>query len=254
MQALIRFFLVVYSLLLMAACAGLGVLAWNDNEKLDLNAGDFNLQAFVDATDSAKWAFTAILAGIGLIGLLTLLLAFSRTGMRSGGALRLRQEDGGTVEVGAQALQSLLRDELERIPDVRSADPRVRVDGNAVDSMLNLTVEPGANIAHVTNEAAHATMQTLREQIGASNVRRPSVRITYEGAGGMGAPRAPRPKPQAQPTTVVAAPSPRDDMRSEVMASEQSGTQPPLDPAPAVESPPDRERPQVTEGRPRDHD
>ena len=43
MNGLRRTFLALYSLLLIAAAAGIGVLAWNQDRKLDVNVSDLNL-------------------------------------------------------------------------------------------------------------------------------------------------------------------------------------------------------------------
>ena len=116
---------------MIAAAGGLIALAWNQDQKLDLNIGDFNLQAFVVSSNSAKYGVTAVLAAIALIGLVTLIVAVMRDSDRSMGSskgtLRLRQADGGTDEVTATSIESLLRDELQPLPDVRSVNPRVRV-------------------------------------------------------------------------------------------------------------------------------
>lgn len=217
MTILGRTFLAIYSLLFIAACAGLAGLLWNDSEMIDLSLGDLNFQAFFvpGAEDAQKWAFTALMAAFVLLGVVTLLLAFMRSSP-SGGRLRLRQADGGTVEVGAETIESLLKEELEQLPQVRQATTKVRVNGTAIDSVLTLVVEPSTSIAQITNEAAHVTARALREQVGAANVRRPTVKISYDEiaarpVGGV----APRPRPQHMPppspppdATIVDAPLP----------------------------------------------
>src|SRR4051794_25847972 len=180
MNGLRRTLLVVYSMLLIAAAAGLIALTWNDDRKLDLSLGDFNLQAFVAASDNARIAATAVLAIVALIGVVSILLAFQRGERVSRGMVRLRQADGGTVEVSPSTLEGILRDDLERLSMVREATPKVRVSGGAVESDIAVTIEQGASIAQVTNTIAQATAQTLREQVGATTIRRPNIRINYD--------------------------------------------------------------------------
>lgn len=194
MNALRRIVLAVYSLLLVAACAGLGLLAWNQDKQLDIDLENFRLTAAIVSGDTEKWLFTAFLACIGLFGILTFLLAFMRTQSRGrGGTLRLRQADGGTVEVTADALEALIRDELERLPEIREADPEVRLVKDAVSTDITTVIEPNVSIAHVTNLVAVTTASTLREQVGVTNVRRPNVRILYDEANAR--PMAPRRHP-----------------------------------------------------------
>ena len=55
MNALRRVLLVLYSLLLLAALGGIGSLAWNQDEKLDLDINDLNIQAFVDEANRSTY-------------------------------------------------------------------------------------------------------------------------------------------------------------------------------------------------------
>jgi hypothetical protein len=193
-----RTLLVVYSLLLLAACAGLAVLAWNEDQQLDLDIGDFNLVAFIAADDAEKVALTAVLGVVALFSVLSVLVAVAGdTPGRRRGNLRIRQSDGGTVEVTAVALEGIIRAELEALPDVRQATPRVRVDGGAVDSEVDVAIEPSANIAHVTSAVAGATARALREQVGVAEVHRPNIRITYDELAARPIGVVPRAKPQA---------------------------------------------------------
>lgn len=185
MNGLRRAFLAIYSILLIGAAGGLIALAWNQSEQLDLSLGDFNLTSAVSSSDGAKWVATAVLAGIALLGLLTLIMAVSRSGGRaaSKGTLRMRQADGGTVEVTAGAIENLLREELEQYPEVRRVDPRVRLAGGAVETSLDATIEPSASIAHATNLLSQGVASVLKDQVGVTNIRRPSIKIDYDEMG-----------------------------------------------------------------------
>ena len=150
MNTLRRILLVVYSLLLIAALSGIGVLAWNQDDQLDMTIGDLNLQALVNADDAAKLMLTGILAVIGALAIATIIVALWPRRAGSRGALRIRQADGGTVEVTAAAIESLIRDELEGLPEVQAAKPKVSLSGGAVDTYLDVQIEPSASIAHAT--------------------------------------------------------------------------------------------------------
>lgn len=237
MNVVRRVLLAVYSLVLLAALGGLAALAWNQDEQLDLTIDDLNLQGFVDAGDSAKWAFTGVLAGIAVVALITLLIAIwpKRSGYSSKGTLRIRQSDGGTVEVTAGAIESLLRGELEALPEVRSASPKVRLSGGAVDTYLEANVEPSASIAQATKLIGTTVQDTLRDHVGVTAVRRPVIRITYDEMG-------------VRPAGSIRRPPPVDDgaYRSDAFppAGEQPRTmspatqmKPPVDPARPPEAP-----------------
>lgn len=224
MNGLRRVFLVAYSLLLIGAAGGLIALAWNQDRKLDLKAGDFNVQAFVASSDTAKYGVTAVLGAIALIAFVGLLLAVLPTSSRSKGTLRMRQADGGTVEVTAIAIENLLRQELEQLPDVRSVVPKVALSGGAVETSLAATIEPSASIAQVTTDLAQGVASVLRTQVGVTNVKRPHIRISYDEMNARPVPprAAARPRP-APPSEADAQPpaAPPDTPANEPAKSEE---------------------------------
>ncbi len=198
MNILSRVMLAFYSLVLIGACGGLGVLAWNEEDQLDIEVRDFNLRALIDAQDAERWVFTGILAVVGLVGLFTLFLAFLPARKRRRESLRMRQADGGYVEVTAEAMEMLIRDELESLPDIRSAIPRVHLEKGAVATDLDLSIEASAVISQVTASASEATKRVLQEQVGVADIRRPSVRIRYDDLSARPAGLVGRTKPQQE--------------------------------------------------------
>lgn len=219
MNGVRRSFLVLYSLLLIAAAGGLIALTWNQDRKLDLRIADYNLQAFADSTESWKWFATVILVAIALVGLFTLIIAVLRDTASSRGTLRMKQTDGGTVEVTAVAIENLLRDELRRLPEVRDVDPRVRLTGGAIDTYLDAVIEPSASIAHVTTVLGQGVANVLRDQVGVTNVRRPNIKIRYDEMAARPISHELRPRPQ---------------MGSQVIPPAEF--QPPIPPPPGVPS------------------
>lgn len=201
MNALRRILLVFYSLLLLAALGGVGALAWNQDEQLDLEVEDLNVQAFIEADNAEKWVLTGILAAVALFAIITLLIAVWPRRRGSRGALRIRQADGGTVEVTSTAIESLLKGEIEALPEVQTAAPRVTLAGGAVDTFLDVQIEPSANIAHVTKLLGATVEETLREQVGVTAIRKPTVRISYDEMAARPVPvrRAPTPPPDLRP-------------------------------------------------------
>lgn len=211
MNAVRRIFLALYSLVLLAALAGIGALAWNQDEKLDLSIGELNIQGFVDASDGARWALTGVLAAIGLFALVTLVLAVVPPRASSKSPLRIRQSEGGIVEVTPQAIEALLRDELQALPEVRRATPRVRLSGGAVDTYLDAEIEPSVSIAQATRMLSGTVEQVLKEHVGVTTVRRPTIRISYEEMAARPAGmRRPMPRPATDPAFESSAYPPQD--------------------------------------------
>ena len=134
MNVLRRVLLAAYSIVLVASAGGMVVLAWNQDQKLDLKVRHLNLQAFITSSSSEKWALILLMGLIVLFGLLSLVVAFIQGGSSdSDRSLRLHQTDGGTVEITASALEALLRDQLEALPLISRASPKVRLRAGAVN-------------------------------------------------------------------------------------------------------------------------
>jgi hypothetical protein len=165
MNAVRRLLLAAYSILLLAACGGLFALAWNQDKKLDIQVGDFNLQAFVISSDGARLVFGLVLAAVAVVAFLSLLAAVWRS---------------GAVEISAATLEAILRDALQALPEVRRAEPRVDVRSGAVESHIDATIEPSVSIAMATKVMVDTVHAVLREQVGVTSVRRPAIRITYD--------------------------------------------------------------------------
>ncbi len=181
MNVLARFYLAVYGLLLIAACGGLIALSFAEDEKLDVSVGDYNLQALVITSDGARIAVTVMLVAVALLGAISLLIAFLPWHRNDRDTtVRIQRGGGGTVEITTSAIERTLADELRPLPGVREVSPVVRVRGGTVESDITVSIDAGANIADVTATVAEATGSVLREQIGATQVRRPTIRITYD--------------------------------------------------------------------------
>lgn len=199
-----RFFLVIYSLLFIAACAGLIVMAWNQDQKLDIVAGSFNLQAFILSGDRDRWLFSGMLGLLGMIGVISLITAFSRGGSAaSSGTVRLRATDGGVVEIDSSAVEALLRSNLEALPQVRQASPKVKAAKGSVETDITVSVFPGASITDITHTVNETTANVLRQQVGATQVRRPVLHITYDELAAVPSGRM---RPQSQAAAVPPPP------------------------------------------------
>lgn len=179
MNGLRRAMLSVYSIVLAVVAIVLAGLAWNPDQQLDISRGAFALTAHIDASDSAKWGFTAIMAAVVLCCISTLLVAMTTPAARprTGGSVRVRTPDGGTRSIPLIDIERILKSDIERIPEVQHATPRLGVRGGAIESRVTATVTPGASTRHVTHAISNTTIVTLREEVGVPNVREPEVHL-----------------------------------------------------------------------------
>ena len=68
----------------------------------------------------------------------------------------------------ASALEALLSDQLEALPLITRASPRVRLRAGAVESDITVTTDPGASIATVTAAVAETTAKVGLGMIAAN--------------------------------------------------------------------------------------
>lgn len=191
-----RTFLGIYSLLWFAACVGLIAMAWNTNQKLDINVGTFHLEAFILSETSDRWIFTAGVGALGLIGLVTFFSAFRSSRPKQSGTVRVRRRSGASVDVTTEVVESLVRDKLEALPHIRQATPLIRSRGDVVETDITVSIDTLASISDVTDRVMDTTRQVLKQEVGADQIRRPVVHITYEE---LDARPAGRLRPQATP-------------------------------------------------------
>ncbi len=129
----------------------------------------------------AKVVFTLIMAALMALGLAGFVLAFFRKSTTRSGVLRLKQSEGGIVEVPASALEALVVHALGEMDVIAHAEASVALRGGTVATELDLTIGPGASISEVTAGANECLGDVLRDMVGITNVRRPLVRITIDG-------------------------------------------------------------------------
>lgn len=185
MNSFNRACLAIYSSVWILACLGVITLAWNRTEKLDIQAGDLNIQAFIDSSDSVRLGFTALVGSLALLGVATLVAALSNPKesdrrASEGRVLQVRGEDGGIARVPMSNIEALLRTELESYPDIRIANARIRNRNGTVETDLDLTVAADASVGYVEALATEVTISVLRDRIGVETFSRPEVRCAFD--------------------------------------------------------------------------
>jgi hypothetical protein len=181
MHTVNRILVVFLSLLLIAAAAGLITLAWVEDRFLNLELDNFDLEAAIVTDGTSRLVFTVVCAAIGALGLAFIALQFVRMGRQTRDqVVRLRQASGDQVELSTTTIESMIRQELEQLPEVRRAAVLVREEKNGLASVLDLHLEPDATVAHVTSEASHVVTAAFRERLGMSSAHRPLIRVHYD--------------------------------------------------------------------------
>ncbi|MFN0095185.1 MAG: hypothetical protein ACKVVT_10490 [Dehalococcoidia bacterium] len=177
----VRGFLAAYSLLFLALCALLIALAWDQGRQLDLGLGDWNLRAFITAGNAEKWAFTVLMALLGLMALATFALAVTPQARgRSAQRFKVRHADGSWLEVDTEALERMVETEVLGLPDVMAAEVYIQFFDKRVFTEVDAAIAPAANVSYMTQAISFAVARVLGDQVGLQLVRRPSITFRFE--------------------------------------------------------------------------
>jgi hypothetical protein len=174
-----RILLASLGILLALAAAGLVIMAWTPDRKLDIDMGGFDLEAFIDTAGGARLAFTVVMGtfmGLG-VSIFTLALWPDREEVRD--YLLVRRPDGTVIRFDAPAIEAIVREAVEQLPDALTATPRARILRHTVELEVDVVTRPAAVVDHVAAAVAYAAEDVLREQLFLDDVRRPQVRIRY---------------------------------------------------------------------------
>jgi hypothetical protein len=189
-----RGLLVFYSVLMLAFCAALGVLAWDTEHQLDIDLSGFRFVAGITSGELERWLFTFLLGIVASFALLTLEIALS--GLRTKKhALTVTMPDGRTAEVALPVAEARLRESLLRLPGVHDAAPLLRFYKDAVESDIAVMAQPTATLAHVAGAVSHHTVAFLRQEFGVTTAAPPAIHLSHDGQGWTQAADLPGPAP-----------------------------------------------------------
>lgn len=186
--------LAIYSLALIAFCALLVVLAWEDRKQLDLDLGGFRLVAFVDAGTTERWLFTGLMFLVAWLGVLTFLIAVIRPAKRIRDRIMVTQVDGTRLEVTAAGVAGAIREEVSLLPDVAAAEAAAHFVDDAAHVAVDVTPRPWARPELVPAAVNAAAIRTLRDRFNLAMASPVDLRIRpVDGAGAFVRERDPLP-------------------------------------------------------------
>lgn len=206
--------LAAYSLLLVAFCALLIVLAWDDSTQLDIDLGGFRLVSFVDAGSVERWLFTGLMVLVAWLGILTLVLAVVRPGRPIRDRIMVTQPDGVRLEVTAAAAAAAVREEVSMLPDVAVAAASTHFIDDAAHVAVELTPQPWARLEHVPAAVNAAATRVLRERFNLTLAEPVDLRMQPpDGSSGYARERQPLPPrhPEDIPAPTRSLRFPADD-------------------------------------------
>ncbi|MSQ27223.1 MAG: hypothetical protein EXR51_03670 [Dehalococcoidia bacterium] len=113
--------------------------------------------------------------------------------------IRLRSVAGGSAVVTIEAMTARLKAEIERVPLIQMARPKVNVRKNAADVVVELRTAGPAHLPTVADDVCNVVREVMDSQMG-TELR--SVRVAFQQAGrgnqGMQAAKGPITIPASQ--------------------------------------------------------
>jgi hypothetical protein len=200
-----RLFIVLCASAWIVAMAVIIFLTWAAPDRTIDRLGDFVEFLGNNDTDAGKLVVTLAAIAAGILGLLIIVVEVAPD--EDPKELRIEQA-GATMIVPADALRLRLEEALlNEIPDVTAARSRVWTRDRGVAIDLNLTVAPGGNVAHVTQNAVNVVVDAIQTDLGLPISSVPRVKIAFGGSRVVRpAATVPEPTPVVEPSAPPGAP------------------------------------------------
>jgi hypothetical protein len=174
--------------------------------------------------DLQKALLTMIAALVALVCFTALVLEFVPS---SGGAVKVTDVQTGQAVLTTAAIAQRIQEDVRAVPNVSDVRAVVKTKRKGVDVMLDLHVDPHANLAVVTNDAIEATRRVLNDKVHVALAEPPRVRLHYKEL------RLQRQQPSRPETPAPVAPP------DEAAAEGESAAAPPAPAAVGAASEPD---------------
>lgn len=171
-----RTVVVLLCVLLVVAAVGLIALTWTiPNRSINWLA---DAVQWLDDNDGdlEKALLTSVSAFVGLVALIVLVLELLP---RRGPAVEVNDLASGTATLSAAAISQRIEEAVIRVPHVSEVRADVKTRRKGVQVMLDLQVDPDANLATVTDEACQTAQEVLTERLHVQLLRPPRARLHY---------------------------------------------------------------------------
>jgi hypothetical protein len=179
-------------------------------------------------SDGTKIAITAAGAAVGFIAFIVLLMELSP---QNGGEVRVTGLVGGDAVLTSAAIGQRVEEAVSEVPNVSDVRANVRARRKGVIVLLDLYVDPDANLAAVTDAACEAARVVLTERVHVELAAPPRARLHYRelrlrGRHGRpvrpGRPISPAPVSSGRETETVESAADNERVPAAVGASQES--------------------------------
>jgi hypothetical protein len=171
-----RFAIVMIALVVIFVALLVTLLAWGDASSSIERLSD--LAGYLRDHDNRE-AKVVLTLGAGVIALLMLTVIIIEVTPSPLQKMRLRTVKAGDASITTTEIARRIEEAARGVEHVRACAATVATHGRGVDVVLDLHVDPGADLAG-TADAACARVQAVCEQeIGVAVARRPRARMHY---------------------------------------------------------------------------
>jgi len=171
-----RFIISVVALLLIFAALLLSLAAWGASDGSIARVEDFAGYLRDHEGRDAK-VIVSLGAAIAVFLLLALLIVqLTPSPLQK---MRVRNVKAGDAVITTKEIAARVEEEARQAPHVRSAVATIAVHGRKLDVVLDLHVEPAADLARSADEACRRTHELVEQQIGVDLAARPRARMHY---------------------------------------------------------------------------
>lgn len=171
-----RFIISVVALLLVFAALLLVLLAWGATDGTIARVEDF--AEYLRGHDGRD---TKVIVTLGAVIAVFLLLALLIVQLTPSPLqkMRVRNVKAGDAVITTKEIAARIEEEARQAPHVRSAKATVATHGKKLDVVLDLHVEPAADLARTADEACRRAHELVERQIGVELAARPRARLHY---------------------------------------------------------------------------
>lgn len=172
-----RFAIVVTALVLIFLAALIVLLAWGASSDSIGRLEDFTGWLRKHDNNETK---TVITLGATVVVLLMLSVIILEVTPSPTQRLRLRNVKAGSATITTREIADRINAEIaERVPHIARCDTIVATNGKRVDVVLDLHLEPGADLAHTANVACAHAHALVEQEMGIELASPPRATLHY---------------------------------------------------------------------------
>jgi hypothetical protein len=171
-----RFGAVVAALLVIFAAALIVMLAWGAPDSAIDRIDDFAGWLRDHDGRDAKLILTLASAVVVLLMLMAIIVELTPSPTQK---MRLRNVTSGEAAITTKQIAERINDEVGRAPHIAECSAIVAARGRRVEVVLELHVDPGADLARAADDACRRTQTLVEQQLGIEMAQPPRARLHY---------------------------------------------------------------------------